>query len=544
MVRLGPAIFAGRARVMGGGLPGEQTSACNRLAAYEIRTGKLRWHIGGPAGPHRPAASRDVFPWPAAAAVGPALRAGRDQGRNPAAGPRWRHGQPPLVAAVGRGRTRRAAGSTRRWAGASPSYADGVLVCPTTTGAIVGVELATRSLLWGYRYGHSRAGNRMNMGMPMRSIRAGTAALDRRQRLDRRRPRAGHAGRIRIPLLPEPDRRRAAVEVPAQGRFVRGLRRPGQSRAGGAPRGAGPAPGRRQAGLGRPHHRAARNQHAQRPRIPAGDRYFLPLTSAEVVGIDLGKGKIVQVAKSRKGDVPGNLICHQGKVISQGPEGVDAYYQLDAVQAEARRRLAANPNDAEALSLRGEILLDAGKRAEAVASFRRAYELDADPRTRDLLRDSLLEGLRTDFAAYRGRGDEVERLVDDPSQHAVYLRLMADGLRQAGEWAPAFDYYQKLVDLEPEALPLDQVDPALDRAARPLVPGPTGPVAHSEAKDEAAAKIDAAVAARLQAAVAAGSIDAVAAVPRLLRQPAGRGGRAGASSSAGSTAPAGCWRRS
>ncbi len=40
----------------------------------------------------------------------------------------------------------------RRMSGISPSYADGILVCPTSTGALVAVELATRSLLWGYRY--------------------------------------------------------------------------------------------------------------------------------------------------------------------------------------------------------------------------------------------------------------------------------------------------------------------------------------------------------------------------------------------------------
>jgi outer membrane protein assembly factor BamB len=37
-------------------------------------------------------------------------------------------------------------------AGASPSLAGGVLVCPTTAGAVVGVDLGTRSLLWGYSY--------------------------------------------------------------------------------------------------------------------------------------------------------------------------------------------------------------------------------------------------------------------------------------------------------------------------------------------------------------------------------------------------------
>ena len=37
----------------------------------------------------------------------------------------------------------------RCWSGISPSYADGVLVCPTAAGAIVGVDLATRSLSCG-----------------------------------------------------------------------------------------------------------------------------------------------------------------------------------------------------------------------------------------------------------------------------------------------------------------------------------------------------------------------------------------------------------
>ena len=40
----------------------------------------------------------------------------------------------------------------RRLAGVSPSYSDGVLVCPTASGAIIAVDLTTRSLLWGYRY--------------------------------------------------------------------------------------------------------------------------------------------------------------------------------------------------------------------------------------------------------------------------------------------------------------------------------------------------------------------------------------------------------
>ena len=54
---LGPGLLRGR---MGNGMarrgliqpmtPNDQMYPCNRLAAYEIRTGKLKWHLGGPAG--------------------------------------------------------------------------------------------------------------------------------------------------------------------------------------------------------------------------------------------------------------------------------------------------------------------------------------------------------------------------------------------------------------------------------------------------------------------------------------------------------------
>ena len=41
---------------------------------------------------------------------------------------------------------------SRRLAGVSPSYADGKIVCLTGTGAVVALDVSTRSLLWGYEY--------------------------------------------------------------------------------------------------------------------------------------------------------------------------------------------------------------------------------------------------------------------------------------------------------------------------------------------------------------------------------------------------------
>ena len=49
---------------------------------------------------------------------------------------------------------------TRRAAGASPSFSDGILVCPTSAGAVVAVDISTRSLLWGYQYPHAAGARR------------------------------------------------------------------------------------------------------------------------------------------------------------------------------------------------------------------------------------------------------------------------------------------------------------------------------------------------------------------------------------------------
>jgi outer membrane protein assembly factor BamB/tetratricopeptide (TPR) repeat protein len=509
VIRLGPALIVGRARAMGGGLPDEQTSACNRLAAYDIRTGKLRWHLGGPgpAGRHALRQAETFFLGPPLPLLGQLYALGEIKGEIrllvlDAATGNLLWSQQLAMAEQGVVQD-----AMRRWAGASPSYADGVLVCPTTTGAVVGLELATRSLLWGYRYGNSRAAGRLNMGMPMvfagpgpsRWIDGSISIADGRVLVTPAEsdwlyclslqdggllwkcPRKNDlyvacADRDKVVLV---GRRSVRARRMADGTSA--WERPVELPEASVPSGRG---------------------------FRAGDRYFLPLSSAEIVGIDLERGRIVQVAKSRKGDVPGNIICHRGKVVSQALESVDAYFQLDAVQAEAQRRLAANPNDAEALSLRGEVLLDGGKRGEAVAAFRRAYQLDADPHTRILLRDTLLDGLRTDFAAYRHQSDEAARLLDDPGERAIFLRLMADGLRQAGEWAPAWESYQKLVDLEPDALPLDPIDTVLTVRRDRWFQGRLA-LLREPANGQAVANIDAAVAGRLKAAVADGSIDAL-----------------------------------
>ncbi len=443
----GRAIFVGggmvgaRGRIIllnGNGMNnGEQPSLYNVLAAHNIRTGKLKWQIGGAPGPHALPLAGTFFlgpPLPLHSQLFVLAENEKDKGViQLLALDATADGKVFWSQSLVTSEEELVQDAPRRTAGASPSYADGVLVCPTASGAVVGVELATRTLLWGYCFSDEGNNGRRNVGMfPVMMNRvsepSATHWLDDSVAICDGRvlttPDESEwlycLGLVDGELLwkcPRKDDLYVACvdreKVVLVGRHsVRAMRladgKPAwDGRVLSLPGGSSPS------GRG----------------FLTGDRYFLPLTSAEVVGIDLTAGKIVQTAKSRKGTVPGNLVCFKGNVISQGLDGVNAYYQLDTVSADVQRRLAANANDAEALSLQGEILLDKGKRSEAIASFVRADRLAADPRTRELLRDAILGGLRSDFAAYRNQASRYERLVDDSSQRRGFPSR--DGRRPA-----------------------------------------------------------------------------------------------------------------
>jgi outer membrane protein assembly factor BamB/tetratricopeptide (TPR) repeat protein len=506
--------FGRRGNPLGFGQPAgseEQAAVLNRLAAYDIRTGKLAWNLGGPAGEHALRQSETYFLGPPLPLWGQLYVLAEAKGEikllalDAATGDLLWSQQ---LAAAESGVLQN---PMRCWSGISPSYADGVLVCPTSVGAIVGVELATRSLLWGYQYGqipgfHGRRGRPM-MGawgtygggpMPSAWLDAEALLVDGRVLVTPQESDSLYClnlsdGKVLWKSRWQDDLYVACADrekvVLVGHRAVRALRL-----ANGKPAWNG-----RKVAL-------PENSTPSGRGFLSGGQYFLPLGSGEVVGIDLDAGKIGPVSKSRKGDVPGNLIAYRGWVVSLGLDGMKAYYQLDSAQAEIGRRLKSNPNDTEALTLRGEMLLDSGNRDDAIASFRRAYESKAEPRTRTLLRDSLLEGLQSDFAGYRNRHEEVERLLDDSSQRASYFRLMIGGLRQEGDAASAFDYCQKLIDLTPERPPLDQISKTFatrrDRWVQSQLAALRG-----EARGETAAKIDAALEERWKAASAAGSIE-------------------------------------
>jgi len=436
----------------------------NRLAAYEVRSGKLVWHLGG---------SPEELGLPQAGTffLGPPLPVGsqlfviaEQKGDIRLLTLEAKTGSVAWTQQLGAVDQDRdiLQDPLRRVSGVSPSYADGVLVCPTSNKSVVAMEPAARSLLWGYVYQRGEPAQARNapvfFGMtnpsdPEPATRwAQTTAI-----LAEGRVVAAPVDSAEVHCLSlidgkllwrQPRQEDLYVACVHQGKVVlvgaramRALKLSDGTPAWEAKSLSFP-PGALASGTG----------------FLSGDRYYVPLSTGEVAAVDVVAGRIAHAHPSRRGVVPGNLVCAGGRVISQRADAVEQFFQLDALRQQVDERLSARPEDPEALAQRGEILWDEGKLSEAIACFRRAGELAPGPNVRALLRDALFAGLRSDFARYRDAGEEIRRLIDEPRQLATYDRLMAEGFEQAKQHRSAWQHYLKLMDLDRQGREMETVD--------------------------------------------------------------------------------------
>ena len=182
--------------------------------------------------------------------------------------------------------------------------------------------------------------------------------------------------------------------------------------------------------------RAARRQQPQRPRLLRRQPLLCPLSSAEVAAVDLDAGKIVQTSKSREGKGPrqSRLLPGQGDFPELGRRG-------GLLPGGCAPRGDRPPPGRQARRRRGPAA-PAAKCCWTKGSWSRRSAASAAPTSwgptsgrGELLRESLLEGLRTDFAAYRGahRGNRAAAGRCGPAGRL----LAADGRRLAEGGAAA-----------------------------------------------------------------------------------------------------------
>lgn len=417
-----------------------------RLVALDVRTGQLVWEVGGPRTDAADALAGVFF-------LGPPLVLDRRLYALVEAGTEVRlvvleprTGKLLWSQALNDG-TDIVWEAFRRQCGLTPSFDGGILICPTGSNQVTAVDVTGRSLLWRYRL---RSWAETYDPRQQQIIAPQQAAVIRLQAngwIDQNRWLDSAAilsdSRVLLALRDSSELHcvnlidgTLAWKAPrADGLFVAGVREG------------------RVIVVGRTFVHALKMEDGQpawsRPAtisVPSGrgfivgDRLHLPLSTAEVATIDLRDGRVVARTQSAGKDVPGNLVGLRGTVVSQGADFVEAFQQLETLDAEVGVALAADPADANALALRGQMRLQRGELAGAYADLERALTLKPDDAgLRSLFADSLLEGLRVDYPAYRALNVDFDRVFADPRQHSAYLWLCATGLARTGQAPAAFE---------------------------------------------------------------------------------------------------------
>jgi len=349
--------------------------------------------------------------------------------------------------------------STRRLVGASPSIADGVVICPTSAGAVVAVDLTTRSLRWGHQYLQSTTTNGRRSLWQTR-IYASTPKEVGSYWADA--TATVHQGKVILTpyetdkiycfdlftgeKIWEQDRGERLYVAAALEDKVLVVGKQGVE-------GLSLANGRN---VWKPTNLPNASLPAGRGFL-SGNNYYLPIRSATTSGLIRVNVETGRIEHKFEIDSPlGNLVCFQDQIISQSPEAVAALYQFESLERDVNEQLAKDPNDPWALHRKGELLLHKGDRRGALLALRQAHKFEQEEEQREAIKvrlvGALLDALEDDFAGNQDVAAEVEALIDLPRQRAKYHRLMAEGLQQIGKRIEAFEAYLKLAEAADERL--------------------------------------------------------------------------------------------
>ncbi|HEY3788948.1 MAG TPA: hypothetical protein VGL71_08840, partial [Urbifossiella sp.] len=396
--------------------------------------------------------------------------------------------------------------SIRRFQGSFLAAGEGILLCPTNSGMLIGVDIMSRSLLWAHAYRKMDAPQKPqydpNTGM-MKQQGTQLAA-------DRWRGAAPivSGGRAVFAAYDSPNLECLDVR---SGRILWTTKRqPEDLYVGGVVNDRVIVVSKTSV---RAYHLAGENPETLTPKpawtddtgnmkattlsgvtptghgIASKSSYYLPVRpehagkdntpSAEIWAINLETGAVssktgARLRKDGGGNELarfglGNLVFQDGLVIAQSAFEVGVYPQLEVKKAEMDRLLKANPKDPKGLFNRGEINLDDGKILEAIADFKEAEKNgppdELKPSIRDKLYMAYTEILRENFTRGEVFLKEYEALCVVPIEadlepfekkrredetlrrQRTYYSLLAKGREDQKRLNEAFDHYLTLAGL-------------------------------------------------------------------------------------------------
>ncbi len=426
----------------------------NRLCAYEVRTGKLKWELGGPRG--------DVtLNLPGTFFLGPPLPVDRQlycivesQAQTLVISLDARTGKQLWSQTLSQPTDDLLRDPSRRRAGVSPALMGDMLICPTGSGLVVAVDVAARSLAWAYQYVAAPSTDPKDP----RNVRRRMAMMGISQvEMDPMRGAEVNEWQDGTPIVAEGHvilTPRDSSEIHClsleDGKIVWRLPRKDALYVAAVQSGMVILVGSRTVEALRltdgkpawPQPVALMNQSGR--GIVTEKHILLPLVTEEVATIDLKTGRPLSRARLHEHIGLGNLIPGPGIIVSQTAANLSVFRTFDSVSEETKQRLAKNPQDPEALAQRGEFRLSQGELLDGQADLRLSLKLRKSSDTQTILFESLLQSLKGDFVAQRSLLPELEQLAQTSNDFSALYRTWSEGLLAAGENSAAFDVLLKL----------------------------------------------------------------------------------------------------
>ena len=396
----------------------------NVLTAYDLDSGRMDWEVGGDGsedGLELPLASSYFFGPPLAVDGELLVVAEREKDiRLLALDPA--NGRVNWSLLLGHSDAKIAVDLGRRWWTAPVASGDGVLVCPTTAGFVLGVDRLTRSVLWAYRLskppkpGEFGEGAELVQPSPLNCRWQTQAPLIIGSRVIVAAPESEKV--VCLDLLTgnrvwERDRENLLAVEGAHGPFVlmvdqesvRALRVADGSVGWTAH--TGPIAGR---------------------GVVTGGQLYLPVVNVGIRRLNLSDGAVTGEWRAH-GDQPvlGHLSMYEGMVLANGPYGLTAFAQADAIRGEITRRKQSNPDDRGVLWLEARVAAIDGNAATAAELLAKIREEELAPSDRDEFR-------RLRFRAALTFLDQSAATLSEADRQARFERLRTLAVTTADEF--------------------------------------------------------------------------------------------------------------